>query len=109
MTREKQIRNQMNRYIMQIEKGLRLVGLVMIENEYVESCEKFVKTQDLYTVLNLRGETHTAVYIYNRSCMEDVINFTLGRLCDLKVVRRWIEGKMFGYSDEKISKFIEGE
>ena len=107
--REEQIINQMNVHVMLIEKEARSVGLVMIENEYAKSCEEFVKTQDLYTVLNTRGETHTAIYVFKYPCMEDVINFTLGRICDPKVVRRWIEGKMFGYPDEKISKFIEGE
>lgn len=107
--REEQIRNQMNGHVMLIEKEIKLVSLAMIENEYVKSCERFVKTQDLYTILNTRGETHTVIYVFKYPCMEDVINFTLGRICDPKVVRLWIEGKMFGYPDEKISKFIEGE
>jgi len=102
-------RNQMSRHIMLIEKEIKPVSLAMVENEYAKSCEKLVKAQDLFTAMNIRGETHTAIYVFKYPCMEDVINFTLGRLCDPKVVRRWIEGKMFGYPDEKISKFIEGE
>ena len=107
MKREEQIRNTMNGYVMQVEKGIRSVGLAMIENEYAESCERFVKTQNMFVMSSLRGETHTAIYIFKYPCMKDVINFTLGRLCDSRVVRRWIQGKMFGYSDEEISKSIE--
>ena len=107
--REEQIEKLMHNHIVLVEKEIKPVSLVMVEKEYAKSCEELVKAQDLYTVLNTRGETHTAIYVFKYPCMEDVINFTLGRLCDPKIVRRWIEGKMFGYPDEKISKFIEGE
>jgi len=103
----KQILSKIEVHTWIIGAEIRSVALMMVENEHVEECREFIKTESLFTVLNPRGETHTAIYIFKYPCMEDVINFTLGEFYDQKVVRRWIEGKMFGYPDEKISKFIE--
>jgi len=49
----------------------------MIRNEHIKACKKRIKTENLLTILNPRGENHTNIYIFEHSYIEAVINFTL--------------------------------
>ena len=98
--------NSIMTHAMLINAGVRPVALVMVRNEHIEESKKLIKTENLFMVLNPRGENHTAIYIFKYFCIENVINFTLGKNYDRKALMQWIEGKMFGYSDEGINRFI---
>ena len=91
---------------LQIKACVRPVALMMIRNEHVEECKRFIKNENLFVVLNPRGENHAAIYIFKHPCVENVIKFTLGKSYNKRVLIKWIEGKMFGYPDEEIIKFI---
>lgn len=95
-------------HIMLVNAGVRPIALIMVRNEHIEECKKRIKTKNLFAVLNPRGENHTAIYIFKHPCVESVINFTLGKPHNKTILMQWIEGKMFGYSDEEIEKFIRG-
>jgi len=94
-------------HVMLVNAGVRPVASVMVRNEHIEECKKRIKTENLFIVLNPRGENHTTIYIFKHPCVENVINFTLGKPHDRKALVQWIEGKMFGYSDEEIEKYIK--
>jgi len=89
-----------------VNADVRPVALVMARNEHIEEGKNLIKTENLFMVLNPRGENHTAIYIFKHPCVENVINFTLGKPYNRKALMQWIEGKMFGYSDEEIARFI---
>lgn len=93
-------------HIMLVNAGVRPVASVMVRNEHIEEIKKLIKTENLFMVLNPRGENHATIYIFKHSYVENVINFTLGKPHDRKALMRWIEGKMFGYSDEEIAKYV---
>lgn len=90
-----------------VKSGVRPVALEMVRNEHIEECKKRIKTENLFIVLNPRGKDHTAIYIFKHPCVENIINFTLGKSYDRKALMQWIEGKMFGYSDEEITGFVK--
>ena len=96
-------------HAMLINAGVRPVALVMVRNEHIEENKKLIKTEKLFAVLNSRGENHTAIYIFKHPCVENIINFTLDKPYNKKALMQWIEGKMFGYSDEEIVRFINLE
>ena len=94
-------------HAMLVNAGVRSVASVMVRNEYIEECENRIRTENLFMVLNPRGKNHTTFYIFKHLCVENVINFTLGKPYDRKALMQWIEGKMFGYSDEEIAGFVK--
>ena len=96
-------------HVMLINAGVRPVALLMVRNEHIEESKNLIKTENLFMVLNPRGENHTAIYIFKHPCVENVINFTLGKPYNKKALMQWIEGKMFGYPDEEIARFIGRE
>lgn len=99
--------NTITTHSMLIDAGVRPVAEVMVNNEDVEKCKSFIKSENLFIVLNPRGKKHTAIYIFKHPCLENVINFTLDKPCNKKALIQWIHGKMFGYSDEEIARFIK--
>jgi len=93
-------------HAMLVNAGVRPVALIMARNEHIEECKKHIKAGNLFMVLNPRGKNHTTLYIFKHPCVENVINFTLGKPYDRKALMQWIEGKMFGYSNSEIGRFI---
>jgi hypothetical protein len=61
---------------MLVKAGVRPSALIMVRNEYVEEGKNLIKTENLFMILNPRGENHTAIYIFKYPCVENVINFT---------------------------------
>ena len=102
-----QIIGSIRTHVMLVKAGVRPVASVMARNEHIEECKKLIKTEKLFMVLNPRGKNHTTIYIFKHPCVENVINFTLGNPYDRKALIQWIEGKMFGYSDEEIAGFVK--
>jgi len=100
------IMNSITIHVMLVNAGVRPVASVMVRNEHIEECKKLIKTDNLFMMLNPRGEKHTTIYIFKHPCVENVINFTLGKPYDIKALMQWIEGKMFGYSESEINRFI---
>lgn len=78
----------------------------MVRNEHIKECKNRIGGEGLSFVLNPRGRDHTSIYMFRYPCVANVINFTLGRPYDRKALMHWINGKMFGYSDEEIDGFI---
>lgn len=93
-------------HVLLVKAGVRSVALEMVSNEHVEDCLKIIKNENLQYMLNPRGETHTSVYLFKHSCMKNVINFTLGNPHKKTALIQWIAGKMFGYGESEIDRFI---
>ena len=93
----------------EVEAGIRPAASVMIRNNLIKISEQRTKGEGLFITLNPRSENHTTVYIFKHSCVGNVVDFTLGRPYDKKALIQWIQGKMFGYPDEKINRFISKE
>ena len=89
-----------------VKGGVRSVASVMVRNEYIEESKRLIKAEKLFMILSPRAENHTTIYIFKHSCMKNVINFTLSKPCNKKALIQWIHGKMFGYPDEEIARFI---
>lgn len=89
-----------------IRTGVRPVACVMICNECLDYYLKAIENENIQYILDPRGETHTSIYMYKHPCIENIINFMLNKPYDRKALMHWINGKMFGYSDEEIAKYI---
>jgi len=90
-----------------VKAGVRLVAQEIVQNDCVKICLEIITSEDLHYILTPAGETHTAIYIFKFPGMQNVINFTLGKPYNKSDLKCWIEGKMFGYSDEEIMQFIK--
>ena len=83
------------------------VAEIVILKEHLELLASNVEEADLFWIASVRGETHTALFIFKHKHLFQVIHRYLGIEEDVKVNRMWLEGKLFGHSEESIAAFIK--
>ena len=91
---------------MLISAGVRPIAECSVNHRNVDECVRIIKNEGLCYMLDPDGETHTAIYIFKYPYLENIINFYIGKPYDETIWKEWIYGKMFGYSDEEIARFI---
>jgi len=94
-------------HIFLVKAGVRPVAEQMVQNKHIEECVKTIKKERLMHILDPRGKTHTSIYMFKQSYLKHIVNFILNRPYNEKTFRHWINGKVFGYSDEEINGFIK--
>ena len=94
-------------HILLVNTGVRPVAEQVIQNYCVDECLKLVKKEGLQYIVFPDSETHTSIYMFKNSYLKHIINFSLNNPYNKNIVMHWIRGKMFGYSDEEIARFIE--
>jgi len=93
-------------HIQFVKLGNKPVSEITIHNEFLGEVFKEIKKNKLNLICVAKGKTHTSVYIYKYSYLKHVINFSLGKSFNKKILKTWINGKMFGYSDSSINDYI---
>lgn len=88
-----------------IRGGIRPVASVTIRLDmlYKDSIDP---PDDLLTLLFPRGETHRELYIFKHAHLAEVIRAFEGRAHSKAVVAIWMDGKMFGYSEDAIAGHV---
>ncbi len=52
------------------------------------------------------GKTHTDIIIFQHKHLKEVARAAYGLPHSAEIVRHWFQGKMFGYSENKIAEFV---
>jgi hypothetical protein len=90
-----------------VKCGVKPIAAVQTHNLYLENCKKEVENAGLFYAIEPKGEKHTTLYLYADDYLKNIINYILDMPYDKDILTTWVEGKMFGYSEEKIGKYIK--
>jgi len=101
---------QATAYCEQVRLGSRLAGAINCPQEYAEDLRGLVLREQCLAKVTLDGSGRASVWIYRYSFLEHVIDRIErpagGReLPDAFAI--WASGKLFGYSDHEIARYIE--
>jgi hypothetical protein len=84
------------------------VAMMPIQNRYLEETKIIVENTDgLNFYSEFLYEGWTTIYIYKHDYLLEVIKNSPDE--PKTVYEHWVLGKMFGYSDEEIGRFIESK
>ena len=86
-------------------KGVRPAAKLTILNEQLEEVEKTVAHDGLHMYAIPHDPHRTQVFIFRHPYLAAIIKSVIGQEKD-KVFRAWCFGKLFGYSDEEIGRFL---
>ena len=92
-----------------IKKEARPAAEITIRNKTLSDAETMIEQADLKMFKTPCGENHHSLFIYKHAHLEPIIKKAVGLPTDEMALQRWIEGKLFGYSEEMIGEFIESE
>lgn len=91
-----------------VNKGLKPVAMMSIQNRYFKEAESIVKNMNgLKFHSEYLYDGWMTIYIYKHNYMLEIIKSSPDE--PKTAYEHWILGKMFGYSDEEIGKFIESK
>lgn len=95
-------------YCYVVKTGSKSVAMMPIQNKYLEEAKITVGNIDgLKFYSEFLYEGWTTIYIYKHDYLLEVIKNSPDE--PKTVYEHWVLGKMFGYSDEEIGKFIESK
>jgi len=99
---------ELNAYCYMVNKGCKPVAIMSLQNRYVDKAkEKVEKTDGLKFYSEYLCEGWTTIYIYKHDYLLEVIKSSPSE--PKTAYDHWVLGKMFGFSDEEIGKYIESE
>lgn len=103
------ILGQISTYCEQVSTGAKLCAQLIFHNKYLSIISKAIKKEKCKAIFFNEGENFKVVFIYK-------YDFARFIICELIKVNRkkipnafeiWVAGKMFGYSDYEISKYLK--
>ena len=98
---------QLNAFCYMVEKGCKPVAMMPLQNRYVDSARAAVgKIDSLKLYSEFLYEGWTTIYIYKHEYLLEIIKESPDE--PKTAYDHWVLGKMFGFSDEEIGKYIEG-
>jgi hypothetical protein len=89
-----------------VKKGVRPVAEIIVHKRYLKILMWQIKKANIFHINHICGKNHIAIYLFSHKYLKDVINFTYGKSYNKSNVIFWINGKIFGYSEHEISKYI---
>lgn len=89
-----------------IRHDARPAACLTIRNEMVQSIVRDISSQGLLCEVSNDCGTHSDIHIFRHEHLRSVIN-EIGKL--KPPFRDWVYGRLYGYSEAEIAKFIEGK
>ncbi|HEY8803994.1 MAG TPA: hypothetical protein VIM42_02610 [Clostridium sp.] len=97
---------QLNAFCYMVEKGCKPVAMMSLQNRYIDKAKEIVKEIDnLKFYSEYLCEGWATIYIYKHDYLLEVIKNSPKD--HVTVYDHWVLGKMFGFSDDEIGKFVE--
>lgn len=93
--------------ILAVKKGMRLVSQHTIRKKWVDEIIINIKKNNLNFLKISIDKNYDSVYFFHHLFMGNIIKYMNHLPCNENVVKIWINGKMFGYSDEEIKNHIK--
>lgn len=90
-----------------VKKGIRPVSQFTIRKEWVDEIIIEIKKNHLYFLKINIDENYDSLYIFKYLYLENIIKFVNSLPYNKDILNAWIDGKMFGYSDEEIERYIK--
>lgn len=98
--------SSLSNYISYVKCGVKPVSLIQINNRYLDECIQEIKDHNLLFITEETGKTHTNLFIFKDGMYEHIVSYLLWFSYNEEVFDAWLQGKVFGYSDEMIREFI---
>lgn len=90
-----------------VKLEVRSVSEVTVRNQYVADVTREIRARGVSCVEMSRGHTHTSILIYKIPQVKNLIDAILSENIQSDILSNWIFGKLFGYSDSEIWRYIE--
>jgi len=94
-------------HIYLVERDVRAVAELTVHNNHIAEVLGEIKKSGLRYILNSYCETHTSIHIYKHPHLKHIINYSIEADYDISVFKRWVNGKLYGYSEAAIAKWKE--
>lgn len=100
------IRAQIIGYCEAVETGSKPAALMSIQTRYEEEAVKLIKRFGLnaYTKKVIEDENWRILWIYKEPYLLEIIK--MASRYPTSIYEHWLLGKLFGYSEEAIKKFL---
>lgn len=103
---QERVVGELNSYCYMVKTGCKPVAMMPIQDRYLGEVKSIVENTDgLKFHSEFLYEGWSTIYIYKHDYLLEVIKNSPDE--PKTVYEHWILGKMFGYSDEEIGRFIE--
>lgn len=100
-----QIFGELETYCYMVSRGCKPVAVMSLQNKYIDEAKEIIETKSLKFYSEFLYEGWSTIYIYKHKYLLDIIKSSPEK--PETAYEHWILGKLFGYSDEEIGKFIE--
>lgn len=107
-TIEYMILGQISVYCEQINAGAKLCSQITILNEYLRLAEESIRQEKCKALIFNEGQECSIVFIYKYDFVEKIIYGLIERSKKPTpdAFEVWAAGKLFGYSDYEISRYL---
>jgi len=96
---------QVATYCEQVAAGSKLAAEVGCSAELTEEVCGAIAAEDLLHAVRDRGDERVVIYIYKYPFVKELIDWILAQQQSKAAI--WAAGKLFGYSDAEIARFLE--
>ncbi len=97
--------DEIKKYAFLINKGLKPAANLPIQERYADEAAKFVVSLGLSSLIEPLSEGWVQLWLFKYNHMLDVIKEL--PQAPKSTYDHWILGKVFGYTEESISEFLE--
>ncbi|WP_425800818.1 hypothetical protein ACHOLT_11725 [Desulfitobacterium sp. Sab5] len=96
---------ELNAYCYMVKTGCKPVAEMGLQDRHLEEAKEIVGNNQLKFYSEFLYEGWSTIYIYKHDYLLDIIKSLPEK--PNRTNNYWIYGKLFGYSDEEIRRFIE--
>ena len=98
---------ELNSYCYMVNRGCKSIATMGLQDRHIADAKQIIENEKLKFYSEFLYEGWTTIYIYKHDYLLEVIKNSPDE--PKTVYEHWVLGKMFGYSDEEIGKFIVGK
>lgn len=108
-TIEFELTGNINTYCEQIQTGCKLVAEIGFHKKYLSNIKKEIKQNNCKVVFKKRPYDRYVAFIYKYNFVKYLITelFMNAGHGKISIFKMWAMGKIFGYSDFEIAKYME--
>ena len=94
-------------YIESVRNDVKPIAHISVFDLCLLDCLEDISRAKLQHIMHCKDKDTTDIYIYRYDHLKHVINRSIGKPHSEKIFSEWVNGKMFGYSENKINKYIK--
>jgi hypothetical protein len=98
---------RMGVYIESVLRGCKPVAEITVRKSHLLELEAKLRKMDIYWIVSDGGSCHVKIWIFAHAHLRQIVNKMIGNPFDTSIVEIWMRGKMLGYTEHEIARFIE--